>query len=170
MPPGLTKDVGWQIGVSRALPLPLATVWDFLSSAEGIVLWLGPGATLRQTRGAPYETRDGTRGEVRGYRPYDRIRLTCQPADWDHETTVQVALTATAADRTTLRFHQERLADASERDRQRAHWRAVLGAVEAELAVKAELAVEAELAPRAAQPERRDPTCAERALSRPGTS
>jgi hypothetical protein len=33
-----------------------------------------------------------------------------------------------------VRFHQERLADAAEREQQRAHWRAVLDAVVAALA------------------------------------
>ena len=33
-----------------------------------------------------------------------------------------------------LRFHQERLADAAEREQQRAHWQAVMDAVETALA------------------------------------
>lgn len=136
MSTGLTKDAGWQIGVSKTLPLPPTTVWDFISSAEGLALWLGPGVALRPEKGAAYETAEGTRGEVRGYRPRDRIRLTWQPAGWAHDTTVQVAVTPAPGGgplRTQLRFHQERLADADERARQRAHWRAVLARVEAEL-------------------------------------
>ncbi|KDN87694.1 hypothetical protein KCH_05490 [Kitasatospora cheerisanensis KCTC 2395] len=59
MPTGLTKDAGWQIGVSRTLPHPLPVVWDFITSAEGIALWLGPGAVLAPDRGAPYRTAAG---------------------------------------------------------------------------------------------------------------
>ncbi|MDX3228825.1 SRPBCC domain-containing protein [Streptomyces sp. ME19-01-6] len=128
MPTGLTKDAGWQIGVSRTLPHPASIVWDFISSPEGLALWLGPGAVLAAERGSSYRTAAGVTGEVRGYRPADRIRVT------HGTTTVQVAL-APAADgaRTMLRFHQEHLASSEERERQRAHWQRVMGQVAAAL-------------------------------------
>lgn len=135
-PTGLTQDAGWEIGVSKTLPLPPAEVWSFLSGPEGLAVWLGPGATLRGEPGSTYETADGTVGEVRSYHPEDRIRLTWQPLGWSHDTTVQVALSPARGDaqKTVLRFHQERLASAEERERQRAHWRSVIGAVRASLA------------------------------------
>ncbi|MDT0346713.1 SRPBCC family protein [Streptomyces litchfieldiae] len=124
MPTGLTKDAGWQIGVSRTLPHPPAVVWEFISGPEGLALWLGPGAELTPERGAPWRTADGTAGEVHGYRPGDRIRVTVG------STTVQVALRpAGDGGRAMLRFHQERMASAAERERQRAHWQRVLDAV-----------------------------------------
>jgi uncharacterized protein YndB with AHSA1/START domain len=128
MPTGLTKDAGWQIGVSRTLPHPVPVVWDFISGPEGLALWLGPGAALTPERGAPCRTAAGTGGEVRGYRPADRIRVT------HGTTTIQVALTP-AADgaRTTLRFHQEHLASAEEREQRRTHWQRVMGEVAAAL-------------------------------------
>ncbi|MGP4113180.1 SRPBCC family protein [Streptomyces sp. 4N509B] len=129
MPPtGLTQDAGWQIGVSRTLPHPLPVVWDFVSGPEGLALWLGPGAELTPERGAPYRTSTGVTGEVRGYRPHDRIRVT------HGATTVQVAVSAAGdGERTTLRFHQERMGSAEERERQRAHWRHVMDEVAARL-------------------------------------
>ncbi|MCW3819996.1 SRPBCC domain-containing protein [Micromonospora sp. DR5-3] len=128
MPTGLTRDAGWQIGVSRTLAHPAPVVWDFISSPEGLALWLGPGAVLTPQRGAPYRTAAGVTGEVRGYRPADRIRVT------HGTTTIQVALSP-AADgaRTMLRFHQERLASAEEREQQRAYWRRILDQVAAAL-------------------------------------
>lgn len=36
-------------------------------------------------------------------------------------------------DRTVLRFHQERLASAEEREERRTHWRNVMDGIEAEL-------------------------------------
>jgi len=114
MPAGRTKDVGWQIGVSITVDGPVAPVWDRLVSARGFAVWLGRGVELRGERGEPYETDESVIGEVRSFRPGDRIRLTWQPADWDHETTVQIALDD-RGDRVGVRFHQERLADAAER-------------------------------------------------------
>ncbi|MFI8423748.1 SRPBCC domain-containing protein [Streptomyces sp. NPDC085479] len=124
MPTGLTEDAGWQIGVSRTLPHPGPLVWDFVSSPEGVALWLGPDVVLTPERGTSYRTTEGMEGEVRGYHRGKKIRVT------HGTTTVQVAL-APASDgtRTMLRFHQEHLASAEERERQRAHWQHVMDQV-----------------------------------------
>lgn len=50
----------------------------------------------------------------------------------DHATTVQVTVRPTATG-TTVRFHQERMQDASERARRRAHWRTVMDRLAAAL-------------------------------------
>lgn len=130
-PVGLTKDAGWEIGVSRTLRHPPEHVWDFLTG-PGLATWLGRGAALGD-KGTAVRTPEGT-GEVRSVRPGDRVRLTWQPKGWDHESTVQVAVRpARGGAGTMVRFHQERLADAAERERQRAHWSSVLDRVESAL-------------------------------------
>jgi len=98
-PVGKTKDAGWQIGVARTVPLSPEEVW---ARIEDPVAWLGEEAD-----------------DVRSHRPFDRVRV-----GWKG-TIVQVAM-AKAKTGTTVRFHQERLADAEERERQRVHWSAVL--------------------------------------------
>ncbi len=100
-PVGKTKDAGWQIGVSRTIAVDVADV-PFV-------------------KGAPYETVDGTIGEVRSIRPGDRVRLTWQPADRADPATVQVALSP-AKTGCALRFHAERFHDADEREAMRAHY------------------------------------------------
>lgn len=128
-PVGRTRDAGWEIGVSRTVDFPVAEVWDFLTSDAGVAVWLGAGVQRLDEPGAAYATETGTVGEVRSFRPADRVRLTWRPEDWDHPSTVQVAVTAMPGMRTSVRFHQERLADAAERERQRTHWRSVLDAL-----------------------------------------
>ena len=132
-PTGLTKGAGWEIGVSRTVAFPLEEVWDFLTSPKGSAVWLGAGVQRLDEPGRDYQTSEGTSGEIRSFRPHDRVRLTWQPSDWDHDSTVQFTVRSAGAGRTMLRFHQERLADAGEREQQRAHWRAVRDAVVAKL-------------------------------------
>jgi uncharacterized protein YndB with AHSA1/START domain len=119
---GETKDVGFQIGVSKTLPDPPERVWTFLTSDAGTAIWLGEGANLVPHRGARYKTSDGTTGEARSFHELNRVRLTWRPRRWDHDTTVQVAITPRGKG-TQLRLHQEWLADADERAWQRDHWR-----------------------------------------------
>jgi len=124
VPIGMTKGAGWEIGVSLTLDHPVDAVWSLLTSPAGIAIWLGEGVRFTGVKGEPYETTDGTVGEVRSFHRNNRIRLTCRPPDWDHETTVQLAVQPNG-ERTRLTLHQERLADADERERQRAHWKRV---------------------------------------------
>lgn len=130
MPTGLTRDAGWQIGVSRTLRATPDDVWALLTSPEGLSMWLGPGAQIGTERGTPWRADDGAHGETRSHHPGDRIRVTCRPAGWDHDTIVQIVVAPANDDRTSLRFHQERLADGEERARQREHWRAVMDRIE----------------------------------------
>jgi uncharacterized protein YndB with AHSA1/START domain len=130
-PTGLTKDAGWQVGVSRTIPIELDVAWDFLVSPTGLRLWLGE-VTAPLADGAAYETRDGTTGEVRSLRPRDRVRLTWKPEGREQPATVQVAVTP-AQRGTTVRFHTERLVSEDERERLRRRWREALDRIEAQL-------------------------------------
>jgi uncharacterized protein YndB with AHSA1/START domain len=130
---GRTRDAGWQIGVSKTLDHSVETVWSFITSPAGVAIWLGENVTVSPERGVGYETAAGVRGETRGFRELDRIRLTWQPTDWTHDTTLQLVVTSAGAGRARLGVHQERLADATEREQQRKHWQAVVNALVAAL-------------------------------------
>ncbi len=123
---GKTRDAGWQIGVSKTIHRPVEEVWSFLVSPAGVAIWLGEGVTLPTERGAGYTTAQGVRGETRSFHERDRVRLTWQPPGWSHDTTLQLAVSATGAGRARLTVHQERLADAAEREQQRTHWQGVI--------------------------------------------
>lgn len=125
-PTGLTRDAGWQIGVSRTFAAPIEQAWDVLVDGPGLPLWLGAGAVLPEEVGGTYRAEDGTQGELRSLRPLDRVRLTLQsPGRAGRPTVVQLVVVAGATG-TSVRFHQEHLADADERERQRDHWTAAL--------------------------------------------
>jgi uncharacterized protein YndB with AHSA1/START domain len=130
---GRTRDAGWQIGVSKTIDRPVETVWSFLMSPEGVAIWLGDDVTVAEEPGTGYETAAGVRGETRSFRPRDRVRLTWQPKDWTHDTTLQLTVSSAGGGRARLVVHQERLADATERERQRRHWQGVINALAAAL-------------------------------------
>lgn len=105
---GLTRDAGWQIGVSRTLPVGRDAAWELLVSPEGLAVWLGGGVESPLVKGEVYRTTDGTAGEVRSVRPLDRVRLTWQPPGRPRDATLQVALSA-AKGGCTVHFHVDRL-------------------------------------------------------------
>ena len=115
--------------MSKTINRPVEAVWTFITSPAGIAIWLGEGVTVLPERGAGYETTAGVRGETRSFRELDRIRLTWRPPDWTHDTTLQLAVRSAGAGRAMLVVHQERLADAGEREQQRRHWQGVITAL-----------------------------------------
>jgi uncharacterized protein YndB with AHSA1/START domain len=131
---GHTRDAGWEIGVSKTVDRPVDEVWDFITSPEGVAIWLGEGVTLSSERGAGYETKAGVHGETRSLRELDRVRLTWQPPGWSHDTTLQLTVRSAGEGRAILVIHQERLADGAEREQQRRHWQGVMNALVAAIA------------------------------------
>ncbi|TDP97858.1 SRPBCC family protein [Labedaea rhizosphaerae] len=132
---GRTQDVGYEVGVSKTFDATLDRVWQHLVSPAGFGTWVGAGARLPSGRGEQYQADDGTTGELRSLHTGDRIRATCRPPGWTHDTTIQLTVRPAAGDRTTVRLHQEWLADAHEREQQREHWRAVMARLEQDLSI-----------------------------------
>ncbi len=124
-PTGLTKDAGWEVGVSRTLPTDPGTMWEYLLSEPGLSLWLGDGVPGPLEKGLPFSTTDGTTGEICSLRPGDRVRLTWKPPGRQQYAVVQLALRP-APTGCSVRFHSERLDSESERETMRFHWRKVL--------------------------------------------
>ncbi|QNE47983.1 SRPBCC domain-containing protein [Glaciihabitans sp. INWT7] len=120
--PGKKKDAGWDVGVRQAVPARLHVAWQFLIG-EGLPLWLGE-TTLPHEKGETYRTADGVAGEVRAYAENAKVRLTWQPEDWPHETTLQVSVKE-ADGGTTIVIHHDRLADREERRMMLGHWKNV---------------------------------------------
>ena len=132
---GQTADVGFQVGVQRTVAASPAAVWELLVTRPE--LWLGaPAGDVTQP--GPYSVpaaagSPGAEGEIRVVRPGRRLRLTWRPDAWSQPATLQVTLTEVAEGRTRVGVHLERLQGSREREQMRAHWRAALERLAAEL-------------------------------------
>ena len=124
---GLTRDAGWEVGVRTTVPASGAIGWDYLTG-PGLPLWLGE-TTLPTEKNAVYETDDGVRGRIISRTEGVRLRLSWRPADWPHDTTLQLSVRA-AATGTTIAVHHERLADRDERRMMLGHWKTVVAELE----------------------------------------
>ncbi len=81
-PAGLTKDTGYQFGLRKTFDIKIGQAWHFLTSQEGIHLWLGDVPDFRLEKGFAYRTPDGATGEVRVVNVEVNFRLTWQPGNW----------------------------------------------------------------------------------------
>lgn len=128
---GQTKAAGFQIGVRRTFSVSREAAWAFLLSAEGLKLWLGELSSLELEPGHRYTTGEGNFGELRVVKPLEQLRLTWQRQGWSQPSTLQIRLipNPSQAGKTTISFHQEKLADAWAREEMKQHWEAVTAAI-----------------------------------------
>jgi len=120
---GKTADAGWEVGVRRTVDAPAPAVWAFLLG-DGLPLWLG-NTKLILEKGATYATDDDISGTVLSVTDGLRIRITWQPREWNHDSTLQLTVKE-AATGTTIAFHQERLSGREERKIMLGHWKDVV--------------------------------------------
>ncbi|WP_028553079.1 SRPBCC family protein [Paenibacillus sp. UNC451MF] len=125
-PVGQTATAGFQIGVRRTLNMSKEQAWELLTSATGLKLWLGDLETLNLEAGHPYTAYDGTSGEMRVVKPYAQLRMTWQRKDWAKPSTLQIRLLPASGNKTTISFHQEKLADLHAREEMKMRWESVL--------------------------------------------
>jgi len=125
---GRTAAVGFEIGVSRTVPLPAHEAWRRLTARGGVRAWLGDAPSLRFEAGEQYRLSDGTTGEVRVFVPDDRLRITRRPDGWARASTIQIRVTP-KGEKTAITFHEENLPSAEEREARRAHYQAAFAAM-----------------------------------------
>lgn len=126
---GLTKSQGWEMGVSRTLPISRDELWNILSKQPGLGIWSGLDTEIKLEKGKCLETRNGTKIEIRSYHEGKRIRMRWQPIDWDFVSIFQVTVTP-IKEKALLRFHQEKLDSFEQREYMIQYWSKVLSKLE----------------------------------------
>ena len=122
---GKTKSQGWEIGVSRTLPVSIEQAWALIVDALGLPPALAAPEDGVPEKGTAFEAKDQTRIEIRSYEQYSLIRMKWQPPGWDMNSTLQIRVRP-AKTGTTISVHHEWLENAAQREAMRVHWTTVL--------------------------------------------
>ncbi|WP_261800132.1 SRPBCC domain-containing protein [Paenibacillus sp. PAMC21692] len=126
---GQTASAGFQIGIRRTLPISPEQAWAFLTSSEGLKLWIGTVSFRKLKEGETFISEEGITGQFRVVKPPRQIRLKWGKTGWDKPSTLQIRLLSDKPDRTTISFHQENLDHPGTREQMKLHWEDVLNAV-----------------------------------------
>ncbi|SDE22787.1 Activator of Hsp90 ATPase homolog 1-like protein [Paenibacillus sp. UNCCL117] len=126
---GQTASTGFQVGVRRTLPISPERAWTFLTSPEGIELWLGHVSPLAFTEGEMFTSDEGIFGQFRVVKPFKQLRLKWGKKDWEKPSTLQIRLLSNHPDRTAISFHQENLDHPNTREQMKLQWENVLDAI-----------------------------------------
>ncbi|WP_249659565.1 SRPBCC domain-containing protein [Lysinibacillus fusiformis] len=126
---GLTKTVGYQVGVRKTFPISQQQAWSLITGEEGLNAWLGGGESIILKPGHQYRTMVGT-GEIRIVKPLLQLRLTWQKEGWQRPSTIQIRILSKENNKTTISFHQEHLADQQIREEMKRYWESRLASIE----------------------------------------
>lgn len=132
---GLTKDVGWQFGIRRTVPVTIHQAWEFLLSKKGRDIWLGKVGEIDWQPGAAFKTREGVEGEIRVFKPLSHMRMSWKKKGWDHVSMLQPRV-AKGIGRSVISFHHDKLANEKERIEMKRYWTTILDKIESELQPK----------------------------------
>lgn len=134
-PVGLTKDVGYQVGVRQTLAIAFDQVWDFIFSKKGLAIWLGQfDINLLESKNS-FSTLDGIKCRVSVFKPHSHIRLKWQPKHWHNNSTLQLRVIQKQK-KTIISIHQEHLTNQHQRTEMKAHWKGVIDLLVNELVTK----------------------------------
>ena len=121
---GKTKDVGFQFGIRKTIPVSTEKVWDFLFSENGLNIWLGKlNSELKLKK--EFETESGITGFVRIFNPNSHIRLNWKPKTWENISTVQIRVIGNE-NKTTIAIHQEKLLNSEQRNEMKKYWTEIM--------------------------------------------
>ncbi|HHH50369.1 MAG TPA: ATPase [Saprospiraceae bacterium] len=128
---GKTKDVGFQFGIRKTIPVSTEKVWDFLFSKKGLNIWLGKLNTELELK-KEFETENEITGFVRVFNPNSHIRLNWKPKNWENISTVQIRVIGDE-NKTTIAIHQEKLLNSEQRNEMKKYWTTIMEKLTSEM-------------------------------------
>lgn len=129
---GQTADAGYQIGVQKTINLPADILWKEMLLGSLLPIWLNDSSNFKPEVGYKFIA-GSISGEVRTLDERKKIRMRYQDAKNQKPTTLQLYFMPSGQDKTSLRFHQEKLASQKERQRMKEYWQEVCAKIEATL-------------------------------------
>lgn len=128
-PVGLSADAGYQIGVRRTASISKEEAWHYLTSPDGLKLWIGTVSPFALEVGSTFMSDEGTFGKLGVVKPFEKLRMKWQRHDWENPSTLQIYLLSTNNNKTTIAFHQEKLDDLYMREVMKQHWEQAADAI-----------------------------------------
>ncbi len=113
----------YSVTATKSLAHPASTVWNFVTSHEGMKFWLKPLSSVEMKSQAQFETTDGYFGEIRTVQRARRARIYWQDPNWEKRTVVELYTVERPGRKSILVFSHTGLADLKTKDRLRVRWR-----------------------------------------------
>lgn len=113
----------YNLTITRSLNVSAREVWKFMSSTEGLAVWLEPMSDFSLSKSESYEVDGGIFGEVRSVKAFTHARLTWQDTDWLKPTILQLGIVPKGKAKSILYINHGGFKTVAVREQMRAHWK-----------------------------------------------
>jgi activator of HSP90 ATPase len=120
-----TKDLGYQISVSKVFPLPTHKMWDFLLSDLGIATWLGKISLEDFELQKQFVTDKGVEGKLTVFVPDCHLRFKWKPSNWDKQSTVELRV-KNSKGKSSVIFHHTGFYKIELQEELRQYWKEII--------------------------------------------
>jgi hypothetical protein len=120
-----SKDLGYQVSVSKTFGVSTQAMWEFLLSDHGLEVWLGKISSGAFDLMQEFVTQDGTQGMLRVFVPDCHVRYKWKPSTFEKPSTVELRV-VNAKGKAKVIFHHTGFYQKEQQEILRTYWKNVI--------------------------------------------
>ncbi len=127
-----TQKLGFQYSIRKTFPISVDTLWEFILSESGFLVWLGTIDMADFELNKSFRTEEGIEGKMTTFKPDCHFRLSWKPPHWEKPSTVELRITNSKG-KASIVIHQTRLYENTQREEMKIYWKNVIDKMNIEL-------------------------------------
>lgn len=120
-----TKDLGYQISVSKVFQVSAEKMWEFILSEQGISIWLGKISLDDFELQKQFVTDKGIEGKLTVFVPDCHLRFKWKPSSWEKQSTVELRV-KNSKGKSSVIFHHTGFYKIEQQEKLRQYWKEVI--------------------------------------------
>lgn len=126
---GQNKAGLYSLTATKSCPVSQKAAWKFMTSQEGLRLWINPMSEFKFVPKSMYEVEGGIFGEIRTMKSPVRARLTWRDLEWEKASIVQLYIAPKPKNKSLIVIMHDNLKSTSLREEMRVHWKTALARI-----------------------------------------
>lgn len=120
-----SKDLGYQVSVSKVFPFSTEIMWEFLLSENGIAIWLGKINLYDFELQKQFVTDEGIEGKLTVFVPDCHLRFKWKPSNWKKQSTVELRV-KNSKGKASVIFHHTGFYKIEQQEELRQYWKSIV--------------------------------------------
>lgn len=123
-----TKNLKFQLGVSKIFNISTDELWTFILSKKGILIWLGEINCGEFEVNKLVKTKNDIEVKLTVFTPNSHLRFSWKNSDWENSSIVELRIKK-VKERSQILFHQTNLSSIEQRTQMKNYWSKKLNSI-----------------------------------------